>query len=83
MKITTEEDYPGAPRNLQITLISPDSFNIVWEEPSSPNGEITGYKYRITGRPNDDSQNQGDIARPLIALGMSCHIDNIILLINS
>ena len=69
-KITTEEDFPGPPRNFQINITKPDSFNIVWEEPEEPNGKILGYQYNITGVPINKTADEGrtDIAHSTIGL---------------
>ncbi|XP_044016557.1 tyrosine-protein phosphatase Lar isoform X5 [Aphidius gifuensis] len=47
--VTTGETRPGsAPRNLQVRPLSSSTMIIQWEEPETPNGQVTGYKVYYT-----------------------------------
>ncbi|XP_034939072.1 tyrosine-protein phosphatase Lar isoform X2 [Chelonus insularis] len=51
--VTTGETRPGsAPRNVQIRPLSSSTMVIQWEEPETPNGQVTGYKVYFTTNPN-------------------------------
>ncbi|XP_061378119.1 tyrosine-protein phosphatase Lar isoform X4 [Danaus plexippus] len=52
--ITTGETEPGsAPRNVQVRPLSSSTMVIQWDEPETPNGQVTGYKIYYT---SDSSQ---------------------------
>ncbi|XP_076263869.1 tyrosine-protein phosphatase Lar isoform X2 [Rhynchophorus ferrugineus] len=47
--VTTGETEPGtAPRNVQTRPLSSSTMVIQWEEPETPNGQVTGYKVYYT-----------------------------------
>ncbi|XP_011315054.1 tyrosine-protein phosphatase Lar isoform X2 [Fopius arisanus] len=47
--VTTGETRPGsAPRKLQVRPLSSSTMIIQWEEPETPNGQVTGYKVYYT-----------------------------------
>ncbi|KAI5719892.1 hypothetical protein M8J76_016411 [Diaphorina citri] len=47
--ITTGETEPGtAPRDVQVRPLSSSTMVIQWDEPETPNGQITGYKVYYT-----------------------------------
>ncbi|XP_063235458.1 tyrosine-protein phosphatase Lar isoform X2 [Bacillus rossius redtenbacheri] len=50
--VTTGETEPGtAPRNVQVRPLSSSTMVIQWEEPETPNGQVTGYKVYYTTSP--------------------------------
>uniref|UniRef100_A0A1B6E7X3 protein-tyrosine-phosphatase n=1 Tax=Clastoptera arizonana TaxID=38151 RepID=A0A1B6E7X3_9HEMI len=50
--VTTGETEPGsAPRNVQVRPLSSSTMVIQWEEPETPNGQVTGYKVYYTENP--------------------------------
>ncbi|XP_030758828.1 tyrosine-protein phosphatase Lar isoform X5 [Sitophilus oryzae] len=47
--VTTGETEPGtAPRNVQVRPLSSSTMVIQWDEPETPNGQVTGYKVYYT-----------------------------------
>lgn len=51
--VPTGETEPGtAPRNVQVRPLSSSTMVIQWDEPETPNGQITGYKVYYTQNPN-------------------------------
>lgn len=47
--VTTGETKPGtAPRNVQVRPLSSSTMVIQWDEPETPNGQVTGYKVYYT-----------------------------------
>ncbi|XP_050307967.1 tyrosine-protein phosphatase Lar isoform X3 [Anthonomus grandis grandis] len=47
--VTTGETEPGsAPRNIQVRPLSSSTMVIQWDEPETPNGQVTGYKVFYT-----------------------------------
>ncbi|XP_065213567.1 tyrosine-protein phosphatase Lar isoform X3 [Planococcus citri] len=51
--ITTGETAPGtAPRNVQVRPLSSSTMVIQWDEPESPNGQVTAYKVYYTTNPD-------------------------------
>nr|XP_022917798.1 tyrosine-protein phosphatase Lar isoform X3 [Onthophagus taurus] len=53
--VTTGEKgaTPGtAPRNVQVRPLSSSTMVIQWDEPETPNGQVTGYKVYYTEEPN-------------------------------
>ncbi|XP_049808964.1 tyrosine-protein phosphatase Lar [Schistocerca nitens] len=54
---TTDSSYGGgkpgtAPRNVQVRPLSSSTVVIQWDEPETPNGQVTGYKVYYTTTPN-------------------------------
>ncbi|KAF6202866.1 hypothetical protein GE061_003271 [Apolygus lucorum] len=50
--VPTGETEPGtAPRNVQVRPLSSSTMVIQWDEPETPNGQITGYKVYYTMNP--------------------------------
>lgn len=50
--VTTGETEPGtAPRNVQVRPLSSSTMVIQWDEPETPNGQVTGYKVYYTVNP--------------------------------
>ncbi|XP_069359160.1 tyrosine-protein phosphatase Lar isoform X6 [Maniola hyperantus] len=55
--ITTGETEPGsAPRNVQVRPLSSSTMVIQWDEPETPNGQVTGYKIFYTSDPSQSLQ---------------------------
>ncbi|XP_047026762.1 tyrosine-protein phosphatase Lar isoform X5 [Helicoverpa zea] len=55
--ITTGETEPGsAPRNVQVRPLSSSTMVIQWDEPETPNGQVTGYKIFYTTDPSQPLQ---------------------------
>ncbi|XP_026325265.1 tyrosine-protein phosphatase Lar isoform X7 [Hyposmocoma kahamanoa] len=55
--ITTGETEPGsAPRNVQVRPLSSSTMVIQWDEPETPNGQVTGYKIYYTTDPSQPLQ---------------------------
>ncbi|XP_045484007.1 tyrosine-protein phosphatase Lar isoform X2 [Pieris rapae] len=55
--ITTGETEPGsAPRNVQVRPLSSSTMVIQWDEPETPNGQVTGYKVYYTSDPSQSLQ---------------------------
>ncbi|XP_045495548.1 tyrosine-protein phosphatase Lar isoform X3 [Colias croceus] len=55
--ITTGETEPGsAPRNVQVRPLSSSTMVIQWDEPETPNGQVTGYKVYYTSDPSQPIQ---------------------------
>ncbi|KAF9811377.1 hypothetical protein SFRURICE_002746 [Spodoptera frugiperda] len=55
--ITTGETEPGsAPRNVQVRPLSSSTMVIQWDEPETPNGQVTGYKIYYTTDPSQPMQ---------------------------
>ncbi|XP_039755971.1 tyrosine-protein phosphatase Lar isoform X2 [Pararge aegeria] len=55
--ITTGETEPGsAPRNVQVRPLSSSTMVIQWDEPETPNGQVTGYKIYYTSDPSQSLQ---------------------------
>ncbi|XP_047503815.1 tyrosine-protein phosphatase Lar isoform X3 [Pieris napi] len=57
--ITTGETgaKPGsAPRNVQVRPLSSSTMVIQWDEPETPNGQVTGYKVYYTSDPSQSLQ---------------------------
>ncbi|XP_022829885.1 tyrosine-protein phosphatase Lar isoform X6 [Spodoptera litura] len=55
--ITTGETEPGsAPRNVQVRPLSSSTMVIQWDEPETPNGQVTGYKIYYTTDPSQSMQ---------------------------
>ncbi|XP_047993091.1 tyrosine-protein phosphatase Lar isoform X5 [Leguminivora glycinivorella] len=55
--ITTGETEPGsAPRNVQVRPLSSSTMVIQWDEPETPNGQVTGYKIYYTTDPSQTLQ---------------------------
>ncbi|XP_037294803.1 tyrosine-protein phosphatase Lar isoform X4 [Manduca sexta] len=55
--ITTGETEPGsAPRNVQVRPLSSSTMVIQWDEPETPNGQVTGYKVYYTTDPSQGLQ---------------------------
>ncbi|XP_053606760.1 tyrosine-protein phosphatase Lar isoform X5 [Plodia interpunctella] len=55
--ITTGETEPGsAPRNVQVRPLSSSTMVIQWDEPETPNGQVTGYKIYYTTDPSQQLQ---------------------------
>lgn len=51
--VTTGETEPGsAPRNVHVRPLSSSTMVIQWDEPETPNGQITGYKLYYTTNPS-------------------------------
>ncbi|XP_043676314.1 tyrosine-protein phosphatase Lar isoform X14 [Vespula pensylvanica] len=51
--VTTGETKPGtAPRKVQVRPLSSSTMVIQWDEPETPNGQVTGYKVYYTMDPN-------------------------------
>nr|CAD7398702.1 unnamed protein product [Timema poppensis] len=51
--VTTGETEPGtAPRNVQVRPLSSSTMVIQWDEPETPNGQVTGYKVYYTTNPS-------------------------------
>ncbi|XP_023289127.1 tyrosine-protein phosphatase Lar isoform X2 [Orussus abietinus] len=51
--VTTGETTPGtAPRKVQVRPLSSSTMVIQWEEPETPNGQVTGYKVYYTTDPD-------------------------------
>ncbi|KAG8039215.1 hypothetical protein G9C98_003522, partial [Cotesia typhae] len=51
--VTTGETRPGsAPRKVQVRPLSSSTMVIQWDEPETPNGQVTGYKVYYTTDPN-------------------------------
>ncbi|CAL4196478.1 unnamed protein product, partial [Meganyctiphanes norvegica] len=51
--VTTGETKPGsAPRNVHVRPLSSSTMVIQWDEPITPNGQITGYKLYYTTNPS-------------------------------
>nr|XP_031837142.1 tyrosine-protein phosphatase Lar isoform X6 [Nomia melanderi] len=52
--VTTGETKPGtAPRKVQVRPLSSTTMVIQWDEPETPNGQVTGYKVYYTTNPNE------------------------------
>ncbi|KAK5642104.1 hypothetical protein RI129_008271 [Pyrocoelia pectoralis] len=50
--VTTGETEPGTcPRNVQVRPLSSTTMVIQWDEPETPNGQVTGYKVYYTTNP--------------------------------
>ncbi|XP_047535128.1 tyrosine-protein phosphatase Lar isoform X5 [Vanessa atalanta] len=50
---TTGETEPGsAPKNVQVRPLSSSTMVIQWDEPETPNGQVTGYKIYYTSDPS-------------------------------
>ncbi|XP_059050775.1 tyrosine-protein phosphatase Lar isoform X4 [Achroia grisella] len=55
--ITTGETEPGsAPRNVLVRPLSSSTMVIQWDEPETPNGQVTGYKIFYTTDPSQPLQ---------------------------
>ncbi|KAK0161669.1 hypothetical protein PV327_008088 [Microctonus hyperodae] len=55
--VTTGETRPGsAPRKVQVRPLSSSTMVIQWDEPETPNGQVTGYKVYYTTDPNQSMQ---------------------------
>lgn len=55
--ISTGETEPGsAPKNVQVRPLSSSTMVIQWEEPETPNGQVTGYKIFYTTDPSQPLQ---------------------------
>ncbi|XP_043282785.1 tyrosine-protein phosphatase Lar isoform X3 [Venturia canescens] len=55
--VTTGETKPGsAPRQVQVRPLSSSTMVIQWDEPETPNGQVTGYKVYYTTDPNQQMQ---------------------------
>ncbi|KAM3960723.1 tyrosine-protein phosphatase Lar-like [Aphomia sociella] len=55
--ITTGETEPGsAPKNVLVRPLSSSTMVIQWDEPETPNGQITGYKIFYTTDPSQQLQ---------------------------
>ncbi|KAK3880687.1 hypothetical protein Pcinc_014844 [Petrolisthes cinctipes] len=56
VNMTTDEDVPGPPQNLNVMgSTTPESITVKWDPPSSPNGVISYYS--LTWNPDDPSDN--------------------------
>lgn len=44
--IRTGESRPSAPTLVRFNKVSDSSLNLLWSQPSQPNGRITGYEIR-------------------------------------
>ncbi|XP_041986316.1 tyrosine-protein phosphatase Lar isoform X3 [Aricia agestis] len=55
--ITTGETEPGsAPKNVQVRPLSSSTMVIQWDDPDTPNGQVTGYKIYYTSDPSQPLQ---------------------------
>ncbi|XP_058805805.1 tyrosine-protein phosphatase Lar isoform X2 [Phymastichus coffea] len=56
--VTTGETTPGsAPRSVQVRPLSSTTMVIQWDEPETPNGQVTGYKVYYTTDPGQPMSN--------------------------
>ena len=67
MKYLSSSTAPTAPRIFRITAVTTTSLSFSWQQPTNPNGEITGYQLScqplLLGIPSPEPLSPGPTAR--------------------